>query len=226
MGASDVSILIVEDDKRLATLLCQELSQAGYHVRPAYSGTEALVAAGEHDFELIVLDLNLPDVDGIEVAERLQSRDGPAILMLTARGDIDSRIEGLYAGASDYVTKPFSVHELLARIHVRLRERVRSTEKISWGSIEVDVEAAQCTANGQAVALTSHELRILELLLRNQGRIFSKEDLEERMYGSARLPDSNTIEVFISNLRRKLAAAGANGVIRTVRGMGYVVREA
>lgn len=217
------SILIVEDDKRLAKLLMQELSQEGYDTIVVYTGGDALVQAEMQAFALIILDLNLPDMDGIEVAERLRGQVDASILMLTARGDVGSRVEGLYAGASDYLTKPFSIHELLARIHVRLRERKEPKARISHKGLELDPEAGSCFAAGEPLVLTAREFTLLNLLLTQRGRIFSKEDLEDRLYG-AELPGSNTIEVFISNLRKKLAAAGVSDLISTVRGMGYVVR--
>ncbi len=222
------SILVVEDDLRLATLLQQELSHDGHRVEVVHNGSDALVRAGERPFELIVLDLNLPDIDGLEVAERLRG-DGDdetraSILMLTARGDVKSRVDGLYAGASDYLTKPFSVQELLARVHVRLRERAKPAEVIRLGELLLEPAAGHCSVSGRTLALTSLEFRLLELFLTHRGRIFAKEDLEDRLYGAERLPGSNTVEVFVSNLRKKLTAAGVEGLVQTVRGMGYVVR--
>lgn len=221
-------ILVVEDDLRLATLLRQELTQDGHHLTVVHNGTDALLEADERTFDLVILDLNLPDIDGLEVAERLRAdaRSGPvvSILMLTARGDVGSRVEGLYAGASDYLTKPFSVQELRARVHVRLRERSRPAEVLTYETLSLEPAAGSCTAAGKSLPLTSLEFRLLELFLTHKGRIFSKEDLEDRLYGAERLPGSNTVEVFVSNLRRKLAAADLQGMIQTVRGMGYVVR--
>lgn len=217
-------ILVVEDDLRLATLLKQELSHDGHRVEVVHNGTDALLRADDTHFELVILDLNLPDIDGLEVASRLRSDSDVSILMLTARGDVGSRVEGLYAGASDYLTKPFSVQELRARVHVRLRERSKPAEVLSYGPLVLEPAAGHCTVGGATLPLTSLEFRLLELFLGHKGRIFSKEDLEDRLYGAERLPGSNTIEVFVSNLRRKLAAAELHGMIQTVRGMGYVVR--
>lgn len=214
----NATILVVEDDLRLAKLLQQELSHDGHRVEVVHNGTDALVRADERAFDLVVLDLNLPDMDGVEVAERLRSGGefGASILMLTARGDVKSRVEGLYAGASDYMTKPFSVQELLARVHVRLRERARPAEVIRHGELVLEPGTGHCAVAGQPLALTSLEFRLLELFLTHKGRIFSKEDVEDRLYGADRLPGSNTIEVFVSNLRKKLAAAGMNGMIQTL----------
>jgi DNA-binding response OmpR family regulator len=216
-------ILVVEDDLKLAQLLVSELSQAGYQVVAVHTGTDALVRADSERFDLLILDLNLPDIDGFEVAERL-TRAAPAnILMLTARSDVKSRVEGLYAGASDYLTKPFSVPELLARVHVRLRSRQAGMQVLQHGALKLDPQSGACYANGELLPLTAQEFKVLRLLLAQRGRIFSKEGLEERLY-EGDLPGSNTIEVFISNLRKKLAAVGIEGLISTVRGLGYVVR--
>lgn len=218
-----VRILVVEDDLKLAQLLVSELGQAGYQVVAVHTGTDALVQAEGERFELIILDLNLPDLDGIEVAERLTRAEPANILMLTARGDVKSRVEGLYAGASDYLTKPFSVQELLARVHVRLRHHQADSQVLEYGALSLDPQAGACYAGGELLALTAQEFKVLLLLLEQRGRIFSKEGLEERLY-EGDLPGSNTIEVFVSNLRKKQAAAGVDGLIQTVRGLGYVVR--
>lgn len=217
------TILIVEDDHRLAALLRDELTHAGYRPSVASTGKKALQSLQQESYALVILDLNLPDIDGLDIAEQLRDVPGTSILMLTARGDVPSRVEGLYAGASDYVTKPFEVQELLARIHVRLRERGETQEVVRIGQLELDPEAGQCLVEGEPLTLTAREFRLLELLLSNRGRIFSKEDLEDRLYGPD-LPSSNTVEVFISNVRRKLAEVGVGELISTVRGMGYVVR--
>jgi DNA-binding response OmpR family regulator len=217
-------ILIVEDDQRLAKLLLQELAFEGHEALAVHTGTEALLQAEEGNFDLIVLDLNLPDIDGLEVAERLQNRIEASILMLTARADIDSKVKGLYAGASDYLTKPFSLQELVARIHVRLREQKKTETSVVYKQVELDLERKLCRAAEQPLVLTLQEFKLLELLLKNRGRIYSKEDLENRLYDADNLPGSNTVEVFVSSLRKKLSNAGVQGLIQTVRGMGYVIQ--
>lgn len=224
MMSGKSKILVVEDDQRLAKLLVQELTFEGHEVVTVHTGTEALLQAEEGKFDLIVLDLNLPDIDGTEVAERLQNRVTASILMLTARADVESKIKGLYAGASDYMTKPFSLQELVARIHVRLREQKKTETSVTYKQVELDLERKLCRAEGQTLILTLQEFKLIELLLKNRGRIYSKEDLENRLYDVDKLPGSNTVEVFVSSLRRKLSGAGVNGLIQTVRGMGYVIQ--
>jgi two-component system response regulator QseB len=216
-------LLVVEDDQSLVALLEEQLGQLGYDVKSVATGGEALFVAEEEPFDLIVLDLNLPDMDGIEVAEWLQGRSEASILILTARGDVESRVEGLYAGASDYVTKPFSIHELVARVHARLRERERNASELSYENLWLDPSANTCTVDGQSFVLPELEFKLLRLLIGNRGRLFSKDELQRQLYGSDQ-PGSNTIEVFVHNLRKKLSSAGMSDVIKTVRSKGYLVR--
>lgn len=224
MSKPKAIILIVEDDKRLCELLAQELAYEGHETIAVHTGAEALLCAEDHNFDLIVLDLNLPDMDGIEVAERLHGRVTASILMLTARADLASRVAGLYAGASDYMTKPFSLQELMARIFVQLRDKSSAEPRVAYKAVELDSVSRQCIVEGNVLALTANEFALLELLLKNQGRIFSKEDIETRIYSGDEQPGSNTIEVFVSSLRKKLAQKGVKEIISTVRGMGYVIQ--
>ena len=214
-------ILIVEDDRALAQALDQELGRA-YDTRVVHTGREALISAVREDFDLVVLDLNLPDMDGIEVAEELQELPGK-ILMLTARADVRSRVVGLYAGASDYVAKPFDMQELLARVYAQLR-RNGAAEIYSWGPMRVSEEDRNCLIDGVPLPLTALEFRVLALLMANQGRVYSKTTLVERLYGSE-TPASNAVEALVSRLRSKLGECGLDGVVETVRGIGYVIRE-
>jgi DNA-binding response OmpR family regulator len=215
------AILIVEDDLKLATLLCQELTHDGYRAEVVGTGSDALLRSEEAEFDLILLDLNLPDFDGLEVAELIRKRSDARILMLTARADVDSRVKGLYAGASDYLAKPFSIQELLARVHARVRERDRP-RLLEAGLVVLDPTGASCTVAGSPVTLTAREFELLALLLEHRGRIFSREELERRLYREE-MPGSNTVEVFVSKLRTKLRDAGEPSLVQTVRGAGYVV---
>ncbi|HZJ10112.1 MAG TPA: response regulator transcription factor [Trueperaceae bacterium] len=218
-------LLVVEDDTRLALLLEEQLRLAGHgvHLAPDLGSARELLA--EHDFDLVILDRNLPDGDGLELAEELardeRSRDSVAVLMLTARADVDSRVAGLYAGASDYLTKPFSVQELLARIHVRLRER-GGAEILRYEKLELDPANSSCRVGDQVVLLPEREFAVLHLLLKYRGRLITQDDLERSLYGGD-LPESNTVEVFVHNLRRRLKELGLENVIRTVRNRGYII---
>lgn len=216
-------ILVVEDDGPLRDMLHADLSEAGYRVVAVSTVGEGLFHAEEDPFDLIVLDLNLPDGDGIEIAERLGGDDDPPIVMLTARADLDSRLRGLYAGAADYIAKPFSLPELRARIHVRLRER-RGTNQPRYGSMVLDPDLGVLTGPAGEATLPSREAALLRLFMENPGRVFGRDDLERRLYGPDEQPASNTVEVFVHHLRRKLASVEAEARIRTVRGKGYLFR--
>ena len=217
-------LLLIEDDAVLRGLVQQELGQAGFEVDAVATGADGISAALDRAYDLLILDLNLPDVDGLEVARRLQDDDEveAEILMLTARGDVASRVDGLYAGASDYLTKPFDVRELVARVHVRLRERNVEGEEVRHGDVVLDVAAGTVRHGSQQVMLSESEREILSLLLSHPGRVFSRDDLERRLYGPE-LPASNTVEVLVHKLRRRLAEIGVVELIRTVRRRGYVV---
>lgn len=222
MAAPRAHLLVVEDDPRLRSLLQEAFEAAGHRVTLAASGGEGLTAVLAEEPDLVVLDLGLPDVDGMEVARRLREDGDVPILMLTARGDVRSRVEGLYAGAADYMTKPFDLQELMARVHVRLRERRAGDDLLEHRGLSLRMSTQTLHKGGQDVVLPELESRLLELLLRHKGRVFSREDLERRLYGEA-LPESNTVEVFVYQLRKRLKSLGEPELIRTVRGRGYTV---
>ena len=214
-------ILIVEDDPSLARALEAELLRV-YDAVVVSTGREALEKAQTEQFDLIILDLGLPDMDGLDVAADL--RDGNAsILMLTARADVRSRVAGLYIGATDYLAKPFDMQELLARVYAQLRSR-GNQEVYTVGSVTLSVADRTCTVGEDVLSLTAQEFALLELLIANQGRVFSKTTIEDRLYRAAP-PSSNAVEVLVSRLRGKLSAAGVKDLVETVRGLGYVTRE-
>lgn len=214
-------ILIVEDDPQLAQALERELRR-GYLTCVVHSGRDALFRAETETFDLILLDLNLPDMDGLAVAEQLQGNDAD-ILMLTARGDVQSRVAGLYSGASDYLTKPFDMQELLARVYTQFRKRSHPDE-FHCGELSLSLKAKSCKIAGKPVDLSAQEFRLLALLVANQGRVYSKNTLEDKLHREA-VPSSNIIEALVSKLRSKLASAGASDIIQTIRGLGYVIRQ-
>lgn len=219
---SRARLLLVEDDPRLRELVARELATVGYEVVSVEDGGSGLAASIDGAFDLVILDLNLPDMDGIEVAERLRDGgDDVPILMLTARADITSRVEGLYAGASDYLTKPFDVQELIARVHVRLRERA-APDELRCGELVLQPASATVRVRERVIVLPQRESELLRLLLANRGRVFSKDDLERRLYGSEG-PLSNTVEVYVYQLRKRLELLGVRDLIVTVRGKGYLI---
>ena len=220
-GLQRERILIVEDDVKLADVLARELGR-GYETAVAHTGREALFLAETSHFDLILLDLNLPDMDGIAVAEQLEGLDAE-IVMLTARGDVGSRVRGLYAGAADYLVKPFDMEELLARVYARMRARARKGI-YRVGGLTLSTVERSCQVDGEAVELSAREYHLLELLIEHQGRVFSKSTLEDRLY-QGEVPASNVIEVLVSRLRKRLAAAGADASVDTIRGLGYVLRH-
>jgi len=214
-------VLVVEDDVRLRGLVREALEATGHRVTAVETGGEALELALDGGIDLVLLDLNLPDVEGIEVARRLADEEVP-IVMLTARGDVASRVEGLYAGAADYVTKPFELQELLARVHVRLRERGAGEAVVEHAGLRLQADVRTLWAGDAQATLPEREAELLRLLLSHPGRVFSREDLEARLYGED-LPESNTVEVFVYQLRRRIRSLGVADPIRTVRGKGYTV---
>lgn len=216
-------ILVVEDDARLRTLLEQELTHAGHAVVAVGTAGEGLYRAEEESYDLMLLDLNLPDGDGVEVAERLRGRSDVPIVMLTARADVDSRVEGLYAGAADYLAKPFSLPELLARVHVRLRERAGPTRP-GYQDLELDPDGSRAVGPGGDEALPEREFALLRLLVDHPGRLFPRDEIERHLYPVDATPGSNTVEVFVHHLRRRLQRLDVAPRIRTVRGKGYMLR--
>ena len=214
-------ILIVEDDRGLAAALAAELGRA-YDTTVAHSGRVALSELALRRFDLVVLDLNLPDMDGLDVAEQLRSSE-TVVLMLTARADVHSRVVGLYAGASDYLAKPFDMQELLARVYAQLRRR-GGDRVLSWGPIRLSLGDQTCTVDGDDLPLSASEFRLLAILMGHQGRVFTRDALADRLYDD-RVPSSNAVEVLVSRVRSKLAAKGVARVVANVRGLGYVIRE-
>ncbi|MBX3140538.1 MAG: response regulator transcription factor [Trueperaceae bacterium] len=218
---SAAHVLVVEDDRELARLLSEQLGLSGYAVTVTGRLGEARERLAGARFDLIVLDLNLPDGDGLDLAAEVRQDGSTPVLMLTARADVKSRVAGLYAGANDYLTKPFNVAELLARVHVQLRE-AGARGVVAYGDLILDRQTHACTVGEAVEYLPEREFELLHLLVRYRGRIFTKEDLERALYGVVP-PDSNTIEVYVYNVRRKLRGMGLGEVIRTVRNRGYVV---
>jgi DNA-binding response OmpR family regulator len=218
-------ILIVEDDENLAGVLAGDLKLAGYEVLNAKTGLSALEIATREQPDVVLLDLGLPDLDGLEVARQLRADNAPVIIAVTARVSISDRVDGLYAGADDYITKPFALEELRARLHAQLRLRRPSTDIIEIGTLKLEPHARKCTVGITEINLSNKEFELLEMLARRPGRIFSQSELFERSYQDLE-PDSNAIEVRISAIRRKLREAGLENAIRTVRGAGYAFRSA
>jgi DNA-binding response OmpR family regulator len=219
-------VLVVEDDDAIAQVLTRSLRMEGYEVRVAEDGIVALEQA--HGFlpDLVVLDLGLPGMDGLEVAKELRNRDDDVpILVLTARDAVESRVEGLDAGADDYLVKPFERQELLARLRALLRRRPpRGQANLSVGDLKLNPDTHEVARGDRAVDLTQREFELLEYLMRNERIVVSRQRLLDEVWGYDPFSMTNTIEVFVSNLRRKLEADGEPRLLHTIRGAGYVLR--
>ncbi|MBU6467867.1 MAG: winged helix-turn-helix domain-containing protein [Betaproteobacteria bacterium] len=216
-----MKILLVEDDSILGDGIRAGLKQAGYVTDWVTDGNAADLALKTGIYEAMILDLNLPKKSGLEVLAECRARKNPIpVLILTARDTLSDKIKGLDSGADDYLIKPFDLDELLARIRALVRRSSgQSSPIIQRGNLTLDPAAHSVTLDQQTVAISAKEFNILEQLLLNQGRVFSREQLEEKLYGWDDEIESNSVEVHIHHLRKKLG----NDLIRTIRGIGYVI---
>jgi DNA-binding response OmpR family regulator len=218
-------VLVVEDDEPIAQALQRSLRLEGYEVRVAADGVAALDEA--HGFlpDLVILDLGLPRLDGIDVARQLRADGDVPILMLTARDALDSRVEGLDSGADDYLVKPFERQELLARLRALLRRRPpRGSASLVVGDLTLNPDTHEVRRGERDIDLTQREFELLEYLMRNERIVVSRQRLLDEVWGYDPFSMTNTIEVFVSNLRRKLEAGGEPRLLHTIRGAGYVLR--
>jgi two-component system, OmpR family, response regulator MprA len=221
----DPRVLVVEDDEEIAQVLQRSLRLEGYEVRIAGDGETALDQSSAFNPDLVILDLGLPKLDGIEVARRLRSADDVPILMLTARDALESRVEGLDSGADDYLVKPFERQELLARLRALLRRRPpRGTASLTVGDLSLNPDTHEVARGDRDIELTQREFELLEYLMRNERIVVPRQRLLEEVWGYDPFATTNTIEVFVSNLRRKLEAGGEARLLHTIRGAGYVLR--
>ena len=220
-------VLVVEDDQEIADVLRRTLRQEGHEVRSAGDGEEALSAAAEFMPDLVILDLGLPKLDGVEVLRRLRADDDVPVLILTARAQLDDRVEGLDTGADDYLVKPFERQELLARMRALMRRRPpRGAATLVLGDLRLNPATREVARGDREIELTAREFELLEFLMRNERLVVSRERLLEEVWGYDPLAMTNTIDVFISNLRRKLEEGGEPRILHTKRGAGYVMRAA
>ncbi|HEC07540.1 MAG TPA: response regulator transcription factor [Thiolapillus brandeum] len=219
-------LLLVEDEIPLLQQLSGQLERSGYAVEQAENGTDGLYLGREFPIDVAIIDLGLPDLPGLEVIRtlRAEDRDFP-ILILTARGRWQEKVEGLEAGADDYLVKPFQFEELLARLNALLRRSSGwSTPVLQFGSISLDTMSQSLEINGEAVQLTAYEYRVLEYLMLHAGEVVSKTELTEHIYEQDYDRDSNVLEVLLSRLRRKLDPDNRIKPIETLRGRGYCFR--
>jgi len=218
-------VLVIEDDDAIAQVLQRSLRMEGYEVRIAGDGVTALDEAHAFLPDLVILDLGLPRLDGVEVAKTIRRDDDVPILVLTARDGVESRVQGLDAGADDYLVKPFERQELLARLRALLRRRPpRGQATLTMGDLKLNPDTHEVTRGGRAIELTQREFELLEYLMRNERIVISRQRLLDEVWGYDPFSMTNTIEVFVSNLRRKLEAEGEPRLLHTIRGAGYVLR--
>ena len=219
-------ILVVDDDPKIAAALRRTLAYEGHEVEVAVDGRQALVAARERAPDLILLDVMLPELDGIEVCRRLREGGDVPILMLTARDTVSDRVLGLDSGADDYLVKPFAHEELVARVRTLLRRsRPRRAELLRFGDVVMDIGAHEVRRADDAVQLTAVEFKLLEHFLRNPRLVLSRQQILDVVWGFDAETASNVVDVYVGYLRQKLEIGGAPRLLQTVRGVGYVLRE-
>ena len=222
-----MNILLVDDERQLTTALAAILKQNKYSVDCAYNGEEGLDMALTGIYDLIILDIMMPKINGLEVLKILRSRKvSVPILMLSAKSEISDKIDGLNLGADDYLTKPFSTDELLARIRALSRRKSEFTgDVLEYGDIKLDRNTFELGRNGHKITLGKKEFQILEMLILNKGKSIDKEKFIEKIWGFDTDAEYNTIEVYISFLRKKFAAIGSKTEIKSIRGIGYTLGE-
>ncbi|PTY03240.1 DNA-binding response regulator [Opitutaceae bacterium EW11] len=221
-------ILVIEDETQLARHIASALSRHGHTPTARFDGAEGLKVALAEPHDLIVLDLNLPHLDGMEVLSRIREYDRTTrVLVLTARGEVEHRIKGLRAGADDYLAKPFSMDELIARVEALGRRGAtpaETSDRLSVADLSMDVRTRHVSRAGSVLALSPREFDVLQVLLQDPGRIFSRTELCERVWQREHEYDTRTVEVFIMRLRKKIDAPGLVPLIHTVRSVGYTLR--
>lgn len=223
-----MKILLVEDEPKVASFIKKGLEEQTYEVDQAYDGQFGLKLALQNDYDMIILDIILPHLSGLEVCRAVRKvKPSAAILMLTALGSTDDKITGLDAGADDYLTKPFEFKELLARIRALTRRagESASSEKLTIGDLEMDLVSKSVTRGGKPINLTAREFALLHYLLRNRGRVVSRVDITENVWETSFDTGSNVIDVYINFLRKKIDKGFPGKLIHTLVGMGYVLKE-
>ncbi|MGI5929972.1 response regulator transcription factor [Pseudoflavonifractor sp.] len=220
-------ILLVEDEEKLARVVELELRYEGYEVEKAFDGREGLEKALSGGFDLILLDIMLPSMSGMEVLRRLRRESQVPVIMVTARDTVVDKVSGLDSGADDYITKPFEIEELLARIRAALRKRPARQESavLTAGPLTMDPERHEVTVKGTPVELTRREFDLLRYLLENKEKVISRESLLDNVWGFDFVGETNAVDVYIRFLRAKIDEAFGIKLIHTVRGVGYVIRE-
>lgn len=221
-------ILIVEDEKQMAEFINLELKHEGYEVDICYDGENGYENAIKNNYDIILLDIMIPKINGMELCRRLRTKKDTPIIMLTAKGDITAKVNGLDIGADDYLTKPFEIEEVLARIRVILRRKTQEKNQskiIQIADLKLDLEKKQVTRNNKNIELTKKEYELLEYLMKNNGIVISREKIIEQVWDYDFVGDTKIVDVFIRYLRSKIDDEYDKKLINTVRGFGYVIQE-
>lgn len=228
----DINILVVEDDQDINKLLCKILEGGGYHCRPAFSGSEAVLWAEQYEYDLVLLDLMLPGLTGEEFIAQMRKKKTMPIIVLSAKAGLESRVNVLRLGADDFIPKPFDNAEVLARVEAQLRRYMQFSRPggegrpvLTCGDLVLDRESVSVTAGGSTVPVTAREFEILALLMGHPKKVFTREQLYEQVWGGEYFGDDNTVNVHISNLRSKLAKVSGVEYIKTVWGIGFKMNE-
>ncbi|MBF0224385.1 MAG: response regulator transcription factor [Desulfobacterales bacterium] len=223
-----MKILVIEDDKKIASFISKGLKEEGFAVDVAYDGLDGLHLGLMESYDAAIIDIMLPGIDGITVIAKLRAKKIlTPVLILSAKRSVDDRVKGLQAGGDDYLVKPFSFLELLARIHALIRRSSRSPEStiLSAGDLTVDVITREVKRNGETIQLNNKEFALLEYLIRNKGRILSKTSILEKIYDFSFDPQTNVVDVLVCRLRNKIDKNFEFKMINTIRGMGYALKE-
>ncbi len=218
-------ILLIEDEPQIARFVQLELTHEGYDVTVAHDGRDGLDIFKAHPFDLVLLDIMLPSLNGIEVLRRIRQQSSIPVIMLTARDSVMDKVSGLDSGADDYITKPFAIEELLARIRSMLRKQVIQNSTLTFKSLVLDVNQYVCHVNNSPVELTKKEFDLLHMLLKNKNQVLSREILLEKIWGYEFDGSTNAIDVYVRYLRAKIEDPFNEKFIHTVRGVGYIIKD-
>jgi len=225
------NILIIEDEESIARVLQLELEFEGYNVDTAYTGSDGLIKIREQDWDLILLDLMLPEIHGLDVLKRLRSTENDTpVILLTAKSEVEDKVKGLDLGANDYVTKPFEIEELLARIRSALRVRMKTEPTKdeclhTFAGLAIHEKSREVTRDGEVIDLTPREYDLLLHLLKHPNQVLTREQLLDAVWGFDYFGDTNVVDVYIRYVRKKIDQTGKHPLIQTVRGVGYVLKE-
>ncbi|MBS3991851.1 MAG: response regulator transcription factor [Erysipelothrix sp.] len=218
-------ILLIEDEPQIARFVQLELNHEGYDVTVANDGRDGLEVFHAHPFDLVLLDIMLPSLNGIEVLRRIRQLSNVPIIMLTARDSVMDKVNGLDNGADDYITKPFAIEELLARLRNLLRKQVSQTSILSYKSLILDLNQHECSVNNVQVDLTKKEFDLLHMLLKHKNQVLSRELLIEKIWGYEFDGTTNSIDVYVRYLRSKIEEPFDEKFIHTIRGVGYIIKD-